>query len=48
VPDPTLPENLVKDSGRGLYIVRCYVDDLTFNKRGNRVTVSKKFDLQVS
>jgi serine/threonine-protein kinase RsbW len=41
VPDPTLPENLIKDSGRGLYIVRCYVDDLLFNTKGNRVTIIK-------
>ena len=42
VPDPTLPENLIKDSGRGLYIVRCYVDDLYFNEKGNRVTIVKR------
>ena len=41
VPDPTLPENLIKDSGRGLYIVRCYVDELRFNTMGNRVTIVK-------
>jgi serine/threonine-protein kinase RsbW len=43
VPDPTLPENLIKDSGRGLYIVRCYVDEIRFNAKGNRVTVTKYF-----
>ena len=41
VPDPTLPENLVKDSGRGLYIVKSYADRLEFNKKGNRVTITK-------
>lgn len=31
VPDPTEPENLLKDSGRGLYLMRAYLDDLKFN-----------------
>lgn len=41
VPDPTLPENIVKDHGRGIYIVSNYVDDLVFNKKGNRVLLRK-------
>jgi serine/threonine-protein kinase RsbW len=41
IPDPTIPENLSKDSGRGLFIVRHYVDAISFNKKGNRVTVTK-------
>jgi serine/threonine-protein kinase RsbW len=41
IPDPTLPENLVKDCGRGLFIVRSYVDKLEFNGAGTRVTVVK-------
>ena len=31
VPDPTAPENLLKDSGRGLYLMRFYMDDLKYN-----------------
>jgi serine/threonine-protein kinase RsbW len=31
VPDPTDPENLLKDSGRGLYLMRVYMDGLTYN-----------------
>jgi serine/threonine-protein kinase RsbW len=41
VPDPTLPENLVKGRGRGLYIVRNYVDSLVFKGKGNLVTITK-------
>ena len=41
IPDPTLPENLAKDCGRGLFIVRHYADCVTFNEKGNRVTVTK-------
>jgi serine/threonine-protein kinase RsbW len=43
IPDPTLPENLVKDCGRGLFIVRSYVDKLYFNEAGNRVTIVKNY-----
>jgi serine/threonine-protein kinase RsbW len=31
VPDPTEPENLLKDSGRGLYLMKVYMDDLKYN-----------------
>jgi anti-sigma regulatory factor (Ser/Thr protein kinase) len=41
VPDPTLPENLVKDCGRGIYIVRSYTDKLEFNQKGNRASITK-------
>lgn len=41
IPDPTLPENLIKDCGRGLFIVRHYVDSIVFNDKGNRVTIIK-------
>lgn len=41
VPDPTLPDNLIKDCGRGLYIVKSYADKVEFNEKGNRVTITK-------
>jgi serine/threonine-protein kinase RsbW len=31
VPDPTHPDNLLKDSGRGLYLMRVYMDELFYN-----------------
>lgn len=31
VPDPTAPENLLKDSGRGLYLMKIYTDELKYN-----------------
>ncbi len=31
VPDPTLPENLLKDSGRGIYIMKSFLDKVEFN-----------------
>jgi serine/threonine-protein kinase RsbW len=31
IPDPTQPENLLKDSGRGVYLMKIYMDDLKYN-----------------
>lgn len=31
IPDPTEPDNLMKDSGRGVYLMRFYMDDLKYN-----------------
>ena len=28
IPDPTHPENLLKDSGRGVYLMRVYMDEV--------------------
>lgn len=28
VPDPTEPENLLKDSGRGIYLIKVFMDEL--------------------
>lgn len=35
VPDPTDPENLLKDSGRGLYLMKIYMDELKINLTPN-------------
>ena len=44
VPDPTDPENLLKDSGRGLYLMRVYMDGLTYNQTpdGTEAVLSMK------
>lgn len=31
IPDPTHPENLLKDSGRGVYLMKIYMDDVKYN-----------------
>ncbi|MFC2085231.1 ATP-binding protein [Bacteroidota bacterium] len=31
VPDPTKPENILKDSGRGIHIMKSFLDDIKFN-----------------
>jgi serine/threonine-protein kinase RsbW len=37
VPDPRRGENLYKTEGRGLLLMRSYMDVIEFNERGNRV-----------
>ena len=37
VPDPRLGKNLYKTEGRGLLLMRSYMDVVKFNERGNRV-----------
>ena len=41
LPDPTDPENLLKAHGRGLLLVRTFMDQVTHNPRGNAVTMVK-------
>jgi CheY-like chemotaxis protein len=42
LPDPTDPENLVKLSGRGLLLIRMFMDEVRFNERGNEITMVKR------
>lgn len=37
VPDPTLPENLERPGGRGIFLLRKLMDEVEFNSRGNQV-----------
>lgn len=39
VPDPTLPENVAKPVGRGIFLMRALMDEVTFNASGNSVTL---------
>lgn len=41
VPDPTVDENLEKPCGRGIMLMRAYMDTVKFNKRGNEVCLVK-------
>lgn len=42
VPDPTDFENLEKSSGRGLMLMRHYLNLVEYNARGNQVTMEKQ------
>jgi CheY-like chemotaxis protein len=41
VPDPTNPENLLRASGRGLMLIRTFMDEVSFNDVGNEITMVK-------
>lgn len=41
VPDPTLEENLEKTSGRGVMLIKNFVDDCKYNEVGNSVELRK-------
>lgn len=42
IPDPRNSENLLKASGRGLMLIRTFMDDVSFNDRGNEITMVKR------
>jgi len=42
VPDPRLPENLEVSHGRGLLLMRSYMDEVSFSNKGRKVTLVKK------
>ena len=41
VPDPTCVENLERPCGRGLWLMRHYMNEVAFSERGNTVRMSK-------
>lgn len=40
VPDPTAPEALEREAGRGLFVIRHLVDEVDFNAKGNAVCLT--------
>ena len=41
VPDPTAEENLEADHGRGILLMRVYMDEVAYSAKGDRVTLIK-------
>lgn len=39
LPDPTAQENLEKPFGRGVMLMKAYMNEVTYNDAGNRVTM---------
>lgn len=48
VPDPTLPENVSRPCGRGLFLMRELLDEVCYNERGNEVTLILRLDSAAS
>jgi CheY-like chemotaxis protein/anti-sigma regulatory factor (Ser/Thr protein kinase) len=44
LPDPTDPANLDRPCGRGLLLMRTFMDNVIYNDRGNEVTLFKQRD----
>ncbi len=42
LPDPTDPENLLRPFGRGIMLMRTFLDEVSFNDQGNEVTLVKR------
>ena len=42
LPDPLSPENMILDHGRGVFLIRHYLDSVEFNEKGNRVLGRKR------
>jgi CheY-like chemotaxis protein/anti-sigma regulatory factor (Ser/Thr protein kinase) len=42
LPDPTDPSQLEMVSGRGLLLIRTFMDEVTHNERGNEITMVKR------
>ena len=45
VPDPRVNENLLRTSGRGLLLMRSYMDQVYYNDQGNCVVLVKRKDM---
>ena len=41
IPDPRTPENLHRVSGRGLFLIRNFMDQVAHNSAGNQITMTK-------
>jgi anti-sigma regulatory factor (Ser/Thr protein kinase) len=42
IPDPTDPRNIERSSGRGVLLMRTFMDQVEYNPIGNQVTLTKQ------
>jgi signal transduction histidine kinase/DNA-binding response OmpR family regulator/HPt (histidine-containing phosphotransfer) domain-containing protein len=43
LPDPTDPASLGETHGRGLLLIRTFMDEVTYNEAGNEITMTKRY-----
>ncbi|HWC18055.1 MAG TPA: ATP-binding protein, partial [Terriglobales bacterium] len=48
LPDPTAPENVLSNHGRGIYLMRTLMDEVTFEQNGTLLKMSKRLHSQVN
>jgi serine/threonine-protein kinase RsbW len=44
LPDPTAPENIEKENGRGIFLIKNLVDEFVFDLPGNVIHLSFNYD----
>lgn len=44
LPDPTSPENLENECGRGIFLIRNLADEVEFNEVGNQIIIGFKYN----
>lgn len=44
VPDPTAEENLLRESGRGVYLIKYLMDDVKYVNGGRKLIMKKRFN----
>ena len=42
LPDPTDPANLIRPCGRGILLMKTFMDEVIFNEKGNKITLIKR------
>lgn len=42
IPDPTHSNNLTRPTGRGLFLIQAFMDEVAFNERGNEIRMTKR------
>ncbi|MFO7899099.1 MAG: ATP-binding protein [Planctomycetota bacterium] len=42
VADPTAPQNILRENGRGIFLIRSLADEVHFNEKGNEITIVKR------
>ena len=48
LPDPTAPENVLSNHGRGIYLIRTLMDEVTFEQNGTVLKMSKRLHAQMN
>lgn len=48
LPDPTADENLGRASGRGVLLIKSFMDSAEYNEKGNRLVMSKLLGQEAS
>lgn len=42
--DPTHPDNIFRDHGRGIFLIRHFMDDVEFRRGGREIRMKKRLD----